>query len=355
MLAFPAVLRIGGPLAACFLFVLAAPSNRLAADDWDPLPILQRLDRDENGYVTRAEIPPDMRQFVAGIASQARLDAASPLKLQTVRERWPHRVADFAGASAAISGTDMLSPLEAVTRARMLMQTYDLNGDGRLQRGEWQRLSPAWGEDDFNADETLSLFEMSMALWKIEYAEPDKQRGGRRAAVPSDAASLVSAAAASAEAQPSPQPPLEINTGQLDPMEQRRMYASELLRLYDIDGDNVLKRNEWDRLGSSWQTADSNHDGRLTIDEMTIQFQSLQEGRLTDRADAVPPATARKLPDLPDLPEEFHSADRNGDGQVQMHEFADRWDEAVVRHFQRLDVDGDGVITPREWQATERD
>ena len=41
--------------------------------------------------------------------------------------------------------------------------------------------------------------------------------------------------------------------------------------------------------------------------------------------------------------------DANGDNQIQMHEFSDKWDEDVVAEYYEADKNGDGVITAAEW------
>ena len=45
--------------------------------------------------------------------------------------------------------------------------------------------------------------------------------------------------------------------------------------------------------------------------------------------------------------------DANGDGQIQMAEFATDWTDEKFAEFQELDQDGDGVITPTEWNAAQ--
>jgi hypothetical protein len=44
----------------------------------------------------------------------------------------------------------------------------------------------------------------------------------------------------------------------------------------------------------------------------------------------------------------------DGDGQVMMHEYASSWTASKAAEFKRYDLDGDGVITPREGVAAEK-
>ncbi|MEM1304305.1 MAG: hypothetical protein AAGG46_05390 [Planctomycetota bacterium] len=48
------------------------------------------------------------------------------------------------------------------------------------------------------------------------------------------------------------------------------------------------------------------------------------------------------------LPSWFRQRDENGDGQVAMHEYADKWSASRVRDFQRYDQNGDGLVTADE-------
>jgi hypothetical protein len=47
-------------------------------------------------------------------------------------------------------------------------------------------------------------------------------------------------------------------------------------------------------------------------------------------------------------PSRIKSRDRNDDGQVSMSEYSRTWSARTVREFQRYDLNGDGVITPKE-------
>lgn len=49
-----------------------------------------------------------------------------------------------------------------------------------------------------------------------------------------------------------------------------------------------------------------------------------------------------------DLPDWFREKDVNGDGQVDMAEFASEWTPALIEEFNRYDLNHDGVITAAE-------
>jgi Ca2+-binding EF-hand superfamily protein len=46
-----------------------------------------------------------------------------------------------------------------------------------------------------------------------------------------------------------------------------------------------------------------------------------------------------------EIPEWFKNRDRDGDGQVMMHEFATHWNDAKVAEFKSYDENDDGIIT----------
>ena len=48
------------------------------------------------------------------------------------------------------------------------------------------------------------------------------------------------------------------------------------------------------------------------------------------------------------LPEWFVRRDANEDGQVTMAEYTSVWSDALAAEFGAYDLNGDGVITPRE-------
>jgi Ca2+-binding EF-hand superfamily protein len=56
---------------------------------------------------------------------------------------------------------------------------------------------------------------------------------------------------------------------------------------------------------------------------------------------------------LPDgLPDWFLRSDTDGDGQISMSEFAHTWTAEKAREFARYDLNGDGIITPKECLQT---
>lgn len=173
----------------------------------------------------------------------------------------------------------------------------------------------------------------------------------------------------------------------LDPAE----YAKGLVKQFDKDGDSMLKGDELKDLRGEPAKADLDKDGTITIDELVshlspnksstpsstsssssdsgshhegdksksnsdkskrVLFGSVggptsaaKEGEKQRRTYRFTPA-AQKLPT--GLPGWFTSKDANHDGQVSMSEYGKSWTERSVADFQKIDVNNDGIVTPKE-------
>lgn len=133
-----------------------------------------------------------------------------------------------------------------------------------------------------------------------------------------------------------------------------RDYARGLLTKYDKNGDRVLDRDEWQSMRGEPEKADLNRDGRLTFDEVAVRAaQNRRESEAkrggappTDRRSYRLKTPTEKLPE--GLPSWFAQRDRDGDGQVAMHEWSRAWSAATARDFASKDPNGDGIITPAE-------
>lgn len=162
-------------------------------------------------------------------------------------------------------------------------------------------------------------------------------------------------------------------------------YAQKLITKYDASGDGVLQADEWGRMAGTPRLADLNGDGELTVQEMAERVASYSQQRslrlmptpMAERGSPLAggiqsPAAGLGTPvDAPagapnaepmrpkqffvpaeqlpgGLAEWFSQKDRDGDSQVTMAEFADKWTQFETAEFARYDANGDGVITPLE-------
>jgi Ca2+-binding EF-hand superfamily protein len=151
--------------------------------------------------------------------------------------------------------------------------------------------------------------------------------------------------------------------------ERIRQQAKGLLKMYDKNGDGVLQKEEWSEMKEKYKAADKNHDGNITIDELT-EFMIVDSGSGPSQSSGVAvassagasfaaagnagklkfrsPTPTERLPK--DIPSWFITADTSGDGMVTMSGFIKvKGDtEAAAKEFTQYDLNNDGVITPRE-------
>ena len=142
-----------------------------------------------------------------------------------------------------------------------------------------------------------------------------------------------------------------------------------MVKRYDSDGSGVLEKHEWGQIRGDPNEIDSDHNGKITEDEMAKRLENYSRGRDGDRSDASPdrrsgearssgsdnadrPRSYRFMTAIEMLPEGlppwFSEQDASGDGQVSMAEYSSYWSDQKANEFVRLDLNGDGLITPRE-------
>lgn len=135
--------------------------------------------------------------------------------------------------------------------------------------------------------------------------------------------------------------------------ERDETYARGLLKKYDTNGDRVLQEEEWKKISGSPEKADSNGDKKITFTELVDRVSQRRREReasgsagTSDRRSYRVITAQEKLPE--GLPGWFTDKDRNGDGQVSMHEYSRRWTDSTARRFLGLDKNDDGLITADE-------
>jgi len=162
-------------------------------------------------------------------------------------------------------------------------------------------------------------------------------------------------------------------------------WAKGLLNQHDANQNGVLEKDEWKNLKTEHQSADTNKDNVITLEELTAKIASYasssstsssastgsapassggpQQGRRTwgnngpggkpgdkEKGDTrksyrVATATERLPKGLPDW---FARNDTDADGQVMMSEYMTEFTETKAADFAKYDINSDGVITPSE-------
>jgi Ca2+-binding EF-hand superfamily protein len=154
------------------------------------------------------------------------------------------------------------------------------------------------------------------------------------------------------------------------PLDDRiRQQAKGLLKMFDKNGNGQLEKEEWSQMKADKWAADKNHDGIITLDELTefmiadsgsgpkqssggaiassAGSSSSASGGKSGKLKFHPPTVAERLAELK-LPEWF-IRDANSDGQVTMAEYLHGdSSESKAQEFSQYDLNNDGVITPQE-------
>ena len=109
--------------------------------------------------------------------------------------------------------------------------------------------------------------------------------------------------------------------------------------------------------------ADTNKDGFVDQNELVASVtkrsggggesppQTASKSNSSSRSKALDSKRRKKQKSYNSADTIFGGKDTNNDGQLQMVEFSDEWDEGKVEEFKEKDRNGDGVITEKEWHG----
>jgi hypothetical protein len=283
------------------------------------------MDTNGDGQLVASEIPEERRRIFEFMASRMGLDPSKPIALSAVRDAAAQRMSG--GESSDRRGRD------DDDRRR------DDDDDGDRRRRD---------DDDDDRDNSSTPLV------------PGFGNGQQDAQVPGFGEIAMTGLPGTAAA-----------ASQVD--SRTREMAEGMFRRYDRNGSRVLEQDEWGEIRGDPKEIDRNRDGRITLDEFTLRVAEYtrsrsrgsddersrdddsDESRDSDDSESTGGATARsyrfrspteRLP--AGLPGWYAERDKNGDGQVAMAEYSEYWSDDKAREFVRLDLDGDGVITPQE-------
>jgi Ca2+-binding EF-hand superfamily protein len=293
---------------------------------------LQKMDTNGDGRIDESEVDERRRPFVEMMARRAGIEPKFPISVNQLREGM----------------------------ARQASQTQNPPQNGTPNSPG----TPQTPADQAKSPKTAPAVVRLVPGFGVASTLPPVPKFG----VPVDPVSLRTTTAkpgAATSASPG---------GQAD--ERIRGWAQGMLRQNDKNGNGKLERDEWGGMRGDPQAIDTNHDGVITLDELTAQLVAFSknrggppqdsahsEGSHSSESDSNDSSTRQSVrflsavERLPEgLPDWFKEKDANRDGQVAMAEYSTDWStaeraQANVTEFSRYDLNRDGVITPDECLA----
>jgi len=247
-------------------------------------------------------------------------------------------------------------------RTQQTLDRYDRNRDGILDPSETK--DARWGSpkpsiSDLNGDGRLSTNEL-----KERYAAREKAKA--------ESSSFRSSRSSSKDEQSFSSSRMKVTTStgtrrstqntsrskEADRSKYQK-YAQSLIKTYDKDGDGKLNRTETSKMRRPPVGADKDENGLVSVDELVASLIDDKKDKSgskkverdysqSNRTDSrIGNATGRR--NRSRTSSSLGELDVNGDNQIQMHEFADEWDDEVVAEYYMKDKNKDGVITADEW------
>ncbi len=219
------------------------------------------------------------------------------------------------------------APLALRYYARYIMNKYDANGDGSLQRKEWENRLEGAQAIDLNGDWDLSdqeiLYYMTRFAKDRTIFNPNPIRVN-----PQRTNVLVDNQEQETLIRPASAPPKRVSEEEAkwarlvnDGVENLSELSDEEIRDLFTDGNPALESVDDDELLDSLLN---------DMDESAV------------REYAAPPQVLRGAPVW------FLARDKNGDGQLTILEFAPNLSQRSLALFGRYDADGDEIITADE-------
>ncbi len=226
-------------------------------------------------------------------------------------------------------------PAKVVQYASRIFEKYDTNGDGLLQREEWEKMpgSPQSIDTDGDFVITLEEFVRFIALYGAV-------RTLHRPNPPTAAPRQTLDPAAFSHFRPLSVP---LGTPQEAKKSDTATPPSPALPLPDEQADVPRIGEQSDEKSEDGEPAKELSDEELD----SLSYEKILSGQFKPSEKKY----YRPLSELRGVPNWFILRDKNGDGQLSMVEFDPTLSPQGLSAFGKLDKNGDGFLTPDEVQA----
>ncbi len=127
--------------------------------------------------------------------------------------------------------------------------------------------------------------------------------------------------------------------------------AQQLMTRYDKDKNGMIEKStgEWSNIRIDTNVADTNRDGRITLDELRVYVgNQLRGGTGGAKVFTSYATTYEHMPE--GIPSWFTDRDKDNDGQLTLFEYANGQPitDGMVSEFEWLDLNNDGIATLAE-------
>ena len=141
------------------------------------------------------------------------------------------------------------------------------------------------------------------------------------------------------------------NNADSDMQRQINDQAQQMMNRFDRDKNGVIEKatGEWNNINFDANAADTNRDGRITLDELrAFVGNQLRGGKSGAKVFTSYATTYEHMPD--GIPSWFTDRDKDNDGQLTLFEYANGQPitAEVIAEFEWLDMNNDGIATLAE-------
>lgn len=307
---------------------------------------LRQFDANGDGMISPNEVSGSRRPLYEGIVRRAGMDPSGTLSVQALRDALSQRSSSRSGPSNGTPDAGGKPNNDASKGTASLVPGFGPPGQAStvLGFGSPATARPAAGSSSGS--------------------------GASATAAPTSTTPSPSSSGSSVSASPaaSTSPSSSGSSGNNRPDDRVRRYAEALLRQYDKNKNNILEKDEWSQMKSTWKDSDANGDGVITVDELAAKMGSFSRSRSTPSSSSSgntamaasggnSSSTSKKSyrflsphERLPGgLPDWFLRKDADADGQVTMAEYSrSGWSDSMAEEFVKQDRNGDGIVTPEE-------